>query len=272
MAALLFMSLGIPMISAGQDFLRSKRGVQNTYQRGDLNALDYRRLYRYLDTHTYFADWIAFRRSEHGRLLRHWALPGEGFFRFFRSPGSPAIAAVYNADRSMGRERLLFAINPTGADLTIPIGEEVAGAEGTWEMRADQERFYFPRRAPPRRAEALGAGAQLRAVGERGVVTGGIRRRKPRDTYANVCPAKTLASVGPGPFSRRSAFARIHLTAAINTEPIGVPTWQSKSQSTVSDVSVASFSARSSSRACSAPRWMSSRSVTSFRRTISRTC
>jgi 1,4-alpha-glucan branching enzyme len=44
MAAVLFSSIGIPMLSAGQDFLRSKEGVTNTYQRGDLNALDYRRL------------------------------------------------------------------------------------------------------------------------------------------------------------------------------------------------------------------------------------
>ncbi len=71
------MSLGIPMLAAGQDFLRSKHGVNNTDLRGDLNALDYRRLYRYLGTHAYFADWIAFRRSGTGRLLRpgaKWAV------------------------------------------------------------------------------------------------------------------------------------------------------------------------------------------------------
>jgi pullulanase/glycogen debranching enzyme len=82
MAALLFMSLGIPMIAAGQDFLRSKHGVTNTYLRGDLNALDYRRLYRYLGTHGYFADWIAFRRGESGRLLRQWSRPGRAFSNF----------------------------------------------------------------------------------------------------------------------------------------------------------------------------------------------
>ncbi len=118
MAALLFMSLGIPMLASGQDFLRSKRGVANTYQRGDLNALDYRRLYRYLGTHAYFADWIAFRRSARGRLLRQFSRPGEGFFKFFPAPNSPApLAALYNADRSQGALRLLFAINPTLGDL-----------------------------------------------------------------------------------------------------------------------------------------------------------
>ncbi|MBI4626836.1 MAG: glycoside hydrolase family 1, partial [Verrucomicrobia bacterium] len=145
MAALLFMSVGIPMLSAGQDFLRSKHGVNNTYQRGDLNALDYRRLYRYLGTHVYFADWIAFRRGEYGRLLRHWTRASEGFFEFYRSKDSPALAAVYNADFSQGRRRLLFAINPTLYDAVIPLDKAIAGSPaGGWRQRADQERFYPP--------------------------------------------------------------------------------------------------------------------------------
>jgi pullulanase len=148
MAALLFMSLGIPMLAAGQDFLRSKHGVNNTYLRGDLNALDYRRLYRHLSTHGYFADWIAFRRGETGRLLRQHTRPSEGFFQFFRTPDSPALAVVYNADFSQGPERLLFAINPTPGDVNIPLGEAagVSGLMGAvgggWTQVADQERFF----------------------------------------------------------------------------------------------------------------------------------
>ena len=143
MASLLFMSLGIPMIAAGQDFLRSKHGVTNTYQRGDLNALDYRRLYRHLGTHAYFADWIAFRRSETGKLLRQWSRPSEEFFQFIRTPGSPALAVIYNADFSQGPARLLFAVNPSTVDITIPIGEAIAGTvPGGWEQLADHERFF----------------------------------------------------------------------------------------------------------------------------------
>ncbi|HUR60023.1 MAG TPA: alpha-amylase family glycosyl hydrolase [Opitutaceae bacterium] len=145
MAALLFMSLGVPMIAAGQDFMRSKRGVNNTYQRGDLNALDYRRLRRYRSTHAYFADWIAFRRGPHGRLLRQFTRPGEGFFHFVPAKDSPAFAVIYNADRAEGPMRLLFAINPTMSDVTISLGEEIAeGGPGPWKQYADQERFYFP--------------------------------------------------------------------------------------------------------------------------------
>ncbi|MDD3180612.1 MAG: alpha-amylase family glycosyl hydrolase [Opitutaceae bacterium] len=139
MAAILFASIGIPMISAGQDFLRSKRGVNNSYQRGDLNALNYRRLYHYPSTHAYFADWIVFRLSPAGRLLRQWSRPSEGFFRAYSSPNSPALALVYNADGSQGRQRLMFAVNPLLEDVTVPIAEV---ADWGWHQVADQECFF----------------------------------------------------------------------------------------------------------------------------------
>lgn len=143
MAAILFASIGIPMISAGQDFLRSKQGVNNTYLRGDLNALDYRRIYRFPTTHAYFADWIAFRRSEAGRLLRLYSRPSEGFFLFFFAPDSTAAVAIYNADRSHGSLRLLFAVNPTVNDATIALDSAIASSP--WRQIADHEHFFSAR-------------------------------------------------------------------------------------------------------------------------------
>ena len=167
MASVLFMSVGIPMIAEGQDFLRSKGGLGNTYRRGDVNALDYKRMYRHLGTHAYFADWIAFRRGPRGRLLRHFSRPSEGYFRFFSGGGAP-LAAVLNADLSKGSERLLYAINPTAADVTISIGD-VAGW-GNWRLVADHERFILPgSRAATRKVERdlevppLGCGLWLAA-------------------------------------------------------------------------------------------------------------
>ncbi|MEY4941380.1 MAG: hypothetical protein RIQ93_3115, partial [Verrucomicrobiota bacterium] len=144
MAALLFLSVGVPMIAAGQDFLRSKRGVNNTYLRGDLNALDYDRILLNLGTHAYFAEWIAFRRSERGRLLRQWARPGEGFFEFAHSGASPALAVVFNADGSQGAQRLLFAVNPTLVELRLPLGASISKlARGlNWKQLANQDRFF----------------------------------------------------------------------------------------------------------------------------------
>jgi len=141
MAAILFCSIGIPMVAAGQDFLRSKYGVTNTYQRGDLNALDYRRLERFSGTHAYFAAWIRFRRSKTGELLRHFSRATETFFRFWFAPDSTAVAVLINADRSQGNDQLLLAVNPTLHD--VEIAPEAEAVAGDWERVADHERFMF---------------------------------------------------------------------------------------------------------------------------------
>ena len=143
MAAVLFGSIGIPMLCEGQDFLKSKHGVNNTYQRGDLNALDYTRVHRFPSTHAYFADWIAFRLSEPGKLLRHFSRASEGFFQFVWAEGSSAAAVIYNADLSQGASRLLLALNPTLGDVTLPLGDLAALP---WRQLADHERFLPPDR------------------------------------------------------------------------------------------------------------------------------
>jgi pullulanase/glycogen debranching enzyme len=140
MAATLFMSVGIPMLAAGQDFIRSKQGIHNTYQLGDVNALDYRRIYRFPSTHTYFADWIAFRRSEAGTLVRHFSRASERFFQFYWAYDTAAAAVLYNADQSQGTGQLLFAINNTLNDVIIPLGGGIASFE--WRQVADHERFF----------------------------------------------------------------------------------------------------------------------------------
>ncbi|CAM2992236.1 alpha-amylase family glycosyl hydrolase [Rariglobus hedericola] len=140
MAATLFMSVGIPMLSSGQDFIRSKQGIHNTYQMGEVNALDYRRIYRFPSTHTYFADWIAFRRSDAGRLVRHFSRASELFFQFYWAYDTAAAAVIYNADLSQGPTQLLFTINNTLNDVTIHLGENVPLSG--WRQLADHERFF----------------------------------------------------------------------------------------------------------------------------------
>jgi pullulanase/glycogen debranching enzyme len=139
MCAILMASIGVPMLAAGQDFLRSKQGQRNTFQRGDLNALDYRRMFRFPATHAYFADWIAFRRGGRGWIFRQFSRPGDGFFRFWFAADSTAAAAMYNADRSQGGLRLLFAVNPTLQEVEIPLGD---AAHADWRQLADHERFF----------------------------------------------------------------------------------------------------------------------------------
>jgi pullulanase/glycogen debranching enzyme len=66
---LLLLCPGIPMLASGQDYLRSKSGVRNTYQRADLNALDYEKLSHMEYIHTWTKDFITFRMSELGNLI-----------------------------------------------------------------------------------------------------------------------------------------------------------------------------------------------------------
>ena len=65
---ILLLSPGVPMISAGQDFLRSKRGIRNTYKHGEVNALDYERLNTFKDFSLEIREIINFRLSERGEL------------------------------------------------------------------------------------------------------------------------------------------------------------------------------------------------------------
>ncbi|MGF1531579.1 MAG: alpha-amylase family glycosyl hydrolase [Puniceicoccaceae bacterium] len=118
MASILFASLGTPMISAGQDFLRSKHGVHNTYQRGDLNALNYHRCAEYSGTHEYFRRWIHFRLSPDGSLLRA-AQRQEGDLAFFATADFSSIVASFDPANRSGHPPLIFAINPHSEQVSI---------------------------------------------------------------------------------------------------------------------------------------------------------
>nr|VFJ92181.1 MAG: Pullulanase/glycogen debranching enzyme [Candidatus Kentron sp. H]VFJ93138.1 MAG: Pullulanase/glycogen debranching enzyme [Candidatus Kentron sp. H]VFJ99997.1 MAG: Pullulanase/glycogen debranching enzyme [Candidatus Kentron sp. H] len=136
--AIVMASLGVPMISAGQDGLRTKQGIDNSYREGDINAIDYQRGIEYAATHDYFRQWIGFRRSERGRLFRLGETPPDSFFHYFGARHSSATAIQYNADKSHGEHGLLFAINPHRSVQHIHIdGMDPSG----WKQIADHERF-----------------------------------------------------------------------------------------------------------------------------------
>ncbi|MEZ5276402.1 MAG: glycoside hydrolase family 1 [Opitutaceae bacterium] len=137
MVAFLMASLGIPMLHAGQDFLVSKQGEHNTYQNGAINALDFRRIFRFPGTHRYFSEWIRLRLSPLGRLIRLYSAPDDGYFSIHQAGQGSGLAMVYNADGSLGTQNLLFAINPEGVDVRIPLG---FWGNRAWLQVADQER------------------------------------------------------------------------------------------------------------------------------------
>jgi len=134
MAASLMMSLGVPMISLGQEALRSKYGVNNTYQRGDLNAYDYARVREYPATMEYFRDLIALRKSTWGKALRVNDYK-DGYLRFYEEGN--ALGVLYNADMQLNAKRLLFVINPHAEVTTMNLN----GLDPKrWVQVADYER------------------------------------------------------------------------------------------------------------------------------------
>lgn len=122
MAGLLMSSLGVPMLSAGQDMLRSKHGVANTYQRGDLNVIDYSRAARFNDTHNYVRAWIRFRLSEEGRVFRLEHPPEEAYFRWFMADRSGGLGMLSNANGFLeGCRRVFVAFNPEDSATAVDL-------------------------------------------------------------------------------------------------------------------------------------------------------
>lgn len=139
-AALTFLANGIPMWPQGLDFLHSKQGVNNTYQRGDLNALDYERAVVFAGSVAYIRSWIAFRGTQWGQILRLKENPTPEYLYRFNANQGNACALLFNADRALGARRLLFAINPHAnetATILLPHDLDVRH----WVQFADHERF-----------------------------------------------------------------------------------------------------------------------------------
>ena len=141
-AALMFFSMGTPMLTQGLDFLKSKYGENDTYLRDDLNALDFSAIDIHLRTHNYFQNWIQFRQSEWGNCLRIENTPSSHYVRIFRSEHTEHSSAVIliNADQSKGSKQILLMINPHQENSHIALGHALAE---DWKAIASIDQFNF---------------------------------------------------------------------------------------------------------------------------------
>ena len=122
MHVILLCAAGVPMLCAGQDFLMTKRGVGNTWRRGDLNRLDPARRARFHTEHEFVAQLIRFRLSAAGVGLRPRQVVSPGWMQAAHQQGGEAFVAVLNADGALGAARVLLACNPHDHEvrLTLP--------------------------------------------------------------------------------------------------------------------------------------------------------
>jgi len=121
MHVILLCSAGVPMLCAGQDFLMTKRGVSNTWRRGDLNRLDPVRLERFRAEHEFVARLIGFRLSAKGSVLRPRQVVSSGWMQVAREAEGEAFAAVLNADGVLGAGRVLVACNPHDREAVLDL-------------------------------------------------------------------------------------------------------------------------------------------------------
>ncbi|MBR4598417.1 MAG: glycoside hydrolase family 1 [Opitutales bacterium] len=136
--ALVLSSIGIPMMAEGADLLRTKKGENNTYLRGDLNALDYARGAEYTGLRSWVRAFMDFRLGEKSKALRLENRYSKSYIKFFKSEKTSAAGALFNADNSIGARRIFAAFNPSAEFVSLPLDGLDLSA---FEQIADISRF-----------------------------------------------------------------------------------------------------------------------------------
>ena len=128
-ATVLFTSLGIPMISEGQEFLRSKWGIHNTYNKGDeVNAIRWTDRERPLAAQAlaYYRGLMRLRQSPQGAAFRVAAKPPSTYYQWVLPSDEQALGYVVNAPRIHEGNGFVVLLNANGSttpfSLPLPAG------------------------------------------------------------------------------------------------------------------------------------------------------
>lgn len=110
-AVLIFMSRGIPMITEGQEFIRSKYGINNSYNSGDsVNGIKWERKEKFLSTFNLFKELIAIRKRFNE--IFSYTKKSDGFIHYFYDRGNNrAISYLLNANNVIEGSSILISIN-----------------------------------------------------------------------------------------------------------------------------------------------------------------
>lgn len=137
-ATLIFTSLGIPMLAEGQEFLRSKRGISNSYNKGDvINALNWEDRDRPLarEALAYYRGLIQLRNSPKGASFRVAERPPPSYYKWLRPNEKHALGYIVNAPQMHKGNGFIVLVNAS-AD---PVNFAVPVPAGTWRMIGDGE-------------------------------------------------------------------------------------------------------------------------------------
>ncbi len=121
-ATILFTSLGIPMIHEGQEFLRSKWGFHNTYNRGDaVNAVNWNDRARpyAAETLAYYKGLMQLRMSPAGAAFRVASKSPVGYFRWIEPRNPQALGYIVNSPRIHDGAGFVVLLNASGDEVTF---------------------------------------------------------------------------------------------------------------------------------------------------------
>ncbi|WDV46611.1 type I pullulanase [Clostridiaceae bacterium M8S5] len=133
--AIILTSQGVPFIHAGQEFLRTKYGDENSYKSSDdINKLDWQRKYDNMDTVEYFKGLIKMRKS-HPAFRMATANDIRQNLSFVESPANTvAYTLKANANGDEWNE-IFVAFNANREDIQITLP-----AEKTWAVVVNKEK------------------------------------------------------------------------------------------------------------------------------------
>jgi pullulanase/glycogen debranching enzyme len=134
-ATMLFTSIGIPMLSEGQAFLRSKFGLHNTFDRGDgANALRWNERERPLARQTlaYYIGMSRLRSSKAGRSFRVSSVP-DGYYKWLQPRDGNALGYMVNMRHQKPGAAFVVLVNAESHDVVF----DVPFGSGNWRLAGD---------------------------------------------------------------------------------------------------------------------------------------
>jgi pullulanase len=131
-------SQGVPFLHAGSDFLRTKQGVENSFESPDsINQIDWSRKATYSEVNRYVQDLIALRKA-HPAFRMHSAAAIQANLRFL--PVNKPLLVAYVLDGSAIGDhwaRIIVAFNGSDAEQSLPI------PTGSWQAALQNGQFYL---------------------------------------------------------------------------------------------------------------------------------
>jgi len=141
--AIIFISQGIPFIQSGEEFVRTKKGEENSYNLPDeINKIDWTRKKDFFSIFNFYKDLIKLRKEHSAFKLK---TKGEinnnlKFYEEINIPiEKPLIAFILNGKAVKDNwDKILVLINPTKdkKDFILP--------QGKWKLEFDENGFVLP--------------------------------------------------------------------------------------------------------------------------------